>query len=165
MQTRPVASHPSSDQAGFTLVEVLIAIVVLVFGLIAVTNLLVVAAASNQVANHMTAASTEASEVLERLKAIPFTTLTAGGSVTSSSGSIANCAEPASNCVVAGNFNAQRLVPGVGTIQVLWEIEEVEPAVLFIRVRAESLGALAQRRSRSEFTVFRSCTATSLGCP
>ena len=42
-------------EAGFTLVEALVAVVVLVFGLMAVTNLLLVAASSNSVANQSTA--------------------------------------------------------------------------------------------------------------
>ena len=45
-------------EAGFTLIEALVAIVILAFGLMAVTNLLVVAAASNTVGNHSTAATT-----------------------------------------------------------------------------------------------------------
>ena len=40
-----------SRESGFTLVETLVAIVVLVFGLMAVTNLMLVAATSNTVAN------------------------------------------------------------------------------------------------------------------
>ncbi len=59
-------------EAGFTLIEALVAIVVLSFGLIAITNLLVVAASSNTVANQGTAAAAVASRELDRLKSLPF---------------------------------------------------------------------------------------------
>src|ERR671935_1116877 len=61
-----------SGEAGFTLAEALVAILILVVGLMAVTNLMVVSAASNVAANQGTAAATAATEVLERLKALPF---------------------------------------------------------------------------------------------
>ena len=44
-------------EAGFTLIEALVAIIILSFGLIAVTNLMLVAASSNTVANQGTAAA------------------------------------------------------------------------------------------------------------
>src|SRR5688572_2444174 len=72
-------TSPRAQERGFTLVEALIAMVILVFGIIAVTNLLIVAASSNNVANQGTAATTAATEALERLKAQPFHTLTQGG--------------------------------------------------------------------------------------
>jgi type II secretory pathway pseudopilin PulG len=165
------AGHP---EAGFTLVEALMSMVILSFGLIAVANLFLVGGTSNKAANQSTAATTQAVEVMERLKAIPFTTLMAatGGNLdfTSSSGtgSISNCTEPATaNCVIAGNFNMQRDLAGVGRVRVRWRI--VAPGAggtdtLFIAVRAEGLAPIVGGvRSRAEFTTFRSCTLT--GCP
>src|SRR5689334_4435500 len=72
--THPIPSGPEArrEEAGFTLIEVLIAIIVLVFGLIAVTNLFLVAGSSNAVANQATAASDVAAQVLEQLKAQPW---------------------------------------------------------------------------------------------
>ena len=52
-------------ESGFTLVEALVAIVVLVFGLMAVTNLMLVAASSNSVANQGTAAVASATRIVE----------------------------------------------------------------------------------------------------
>ncbi len=46
MKTRIRPAAPDAE-AGFTLIEALVAIVVLVFGLMAVTNLMIVAASSN----------------------------------------------------------------------------------------------------------------------
>jgi prepilin-type N-terminal cleavage/methylation domain-containing protein len=68
-------------EAGFTLVEVLISIVILVFGLVAVTNLFLVAGSSNMAANAGSAATAIASQQMEVLKALPFSDpqLAAGG--------------------------------------------------------------------------------------
>jgi prepilin-type N-terminal cleavage/methylation domain-containing protein len=62
-------ADPLDRESGFSLIEVMIAIVVLVFGIVAVANLMVVAAASNSTANHSTSAAALAYEEMERLKA------------------------------------------------------------------------------------------------
>jgi hypothetical protein len=151
-------------EAGFTLVEAMIAIVILVFGLMAITNLMIVSASSNTVANHMTAATGEANEVMERLKAIPFTQLTVGGSLTSDGGTIPNCQEATQNCVVVGNFNAYRGIQGVGVIRTRWTIESEDAQTMFVTVRAESTSPLVASRSRAELTMFRACTSPVQGC-
>ena len=69
----------SRAERGFTLIEVLIAIVVLVFGLIAITNLFLVAGSSNTVANQATAASDVAAQIVENLKAQPWNSAQARG--------------------------------------------------------------------------------------
>ena len=132
--------RPRTD-AGFTLVEALVAIVILVFGLIAITNLMLVSASSNSVANQSTAATTVATQTLEDLKMRAFADplLTAGGSVTSD---------------VTG-FNSNTSIEGVGTIHTRWSIVNVDPTTKFITVRSEGTGALARSRSRAEFTTFR----------
>jgi len=169
------ARNSREREAGFTLIEALAAIVILSFGLMAVTNLLIVAAASNSVGNHSTAATTAASETLERLKSRSFLTLTPGGDVNAGTmGNIPNCDEtptvpPATpnttECVVSGNYNARRGFAGVGMIQTFWEITRLDGQTLFIRVRSQSNSALAGARSRAEFTTFRTCTSTGIGCP
>jgi type IV pilus assembly protein PilV len=170
-------SSARSSEAGFTLVEVLIAIVILAFGLVAVTNLLVVAGTSNSVAHNSTGAVTEATDVMERLKAIPFGQLVTGGSLTVDQGTIVNCEEGVDalatdsnagvNCVVPGNFNAQRSNNTSGVIKTHWTITRtIDNQALFIVVRSESLAPLSRGRSRAEFTAFRSCTNTiDIGCP
>jgi type II secretory pathway pseudopilin PulG len=141
------------SEAGFTLVEALVAIVVLIFGLMAITNLMIVAASSNTAANQSTAAATTASQQMELLKAVPFTELAAGGSVTS-------------DATVSGTdyFNEVTL-PGVGTIHTRWEIAEPDGQTRFIRVRSEGIAKLVRSRSRAELTTFRTCTAVQRGCP
>lgn len=165
----PARHQPRTGESGFTLVEALVAIIVLAFGLMAVTNLLVVAAASNTVGNHSTAATTAASEVMERLKSRRFQSLTPGGDVEAETeGAISACDETppsTTDCVVPGNYNARREFPGVGLIRTFWEIEQVDGQVLFIKVRSQSTAPLAGARSRAEFTTFRSCTSTATGCP
>ena len=140
-----------SSEAGFTLVEALVAIVILVFGLIAVTNLLVVAASSNSVANQATAAATIAAQRLELLKAQPFTSLAVGGNLDSD----------------VTNFNQDDDVPGIGRIHTRWAVVSIagDAQVYFVAVRSEGTGVLSVRRSRAEFTTFRSCTNVALGCP
>jgi type II secretory pathway pseudopilin PulG len=168
----------SRRQAGFTLVEALVAMLVLTFGLIAITNLLIVASTSNSVANHSTAAATQASEVLERLRAVRFTDLRIGGDLGADVG-VPNC-DPdtdVNECIPRpmNNYNMRRSVDGVGFIKVRWQVcsdtaatncagpGAAGPDTLFIVVRAESEAPLAGARSRAEFTTFRTCTAAS--CP
>jgi type II secretory pathway pseudopilin PulG len=149
-------THTRPDEAGFTLVEALCAIVILVFGLIAITNLILVAATSNTVANHSTAATTLATQQMEALKATPFINLVPGGDLDSD-------ADPNFTNVVAG---AAPMVPGVGEVRVRWRVDALGcNQVLFLVVRGESLAPLAGTRSRAEFTALRTCTNVGLGCP
>ncbi|HET9317068.1 MAG TPA: prepilin-type N-terminal cleavage/methylation domain-containing protein [Vicinamibacteria bacterium] len=136
-------------EAGFTLIETLVAIVVLVFGLIAVTNLLLVGATNNSVANHGTAATSVATQRMELLKAEPFRDLTAGGDLNSD----------------VTDFSENVNVEGVGVINVRWQITAPEPQLRFIAVQAEGTGPMVRTRSRINLTTFRSCTADTAGCP
>jgi prepilin-type N-terminal cleavage/methylation domain-containing protein len=171
MAERSRSRRRVDGERGFTLVEALIAIVVLAVGLIGVTNLIVLAADSNSVANHATAAVTEATETIERLKAIPFVTLAvpipAGGTV----GDLDNplpaplvAGSAGADDVVVGVYNRIREVPGVGPIRTTWRIT-LGPAsdFMFIEVRSESASPMRGRRSRAELSTFRACTTA--GCP
>jgi len=167
---------PPTSESGFTLIEALIAIVVLMVGIVAIVNLFVVASTSNAVGNHSTAATGQATETMERLKAIPFLQITAAmggstvGDLDNDAGNILGCVETAvpgpPNCVVATNYNMARDIPGVGRIKTRWQIVRPGaggPDTLFIVVRSQSTATLAGIRSRSEFTTFRTCTVA--GCP
>lgn len=59
-------------EAGFTLVEVMIAIVILTVGLLSLAQMMVLATNSNTLSGRMTSSSNLAKEQLERLKATPF---------------------------------------------------------------------------------------------
>ena len=61
------------NAAGFTLMEVLIAMVILSFGLIAVASMQVVAIQINSAANKLTQATTMLQDKVEALLALPFT--------------------------------------------------------------------------------------------
>lgn len=147
-------------QAGFTLVEVLVAIVVLVFGLMAVTNLLLVAASSNTVAKHGTSAAAAAAAEMEVLKATPFPALQA--IATGPGGDLGAIVCPSANCVIQD-------IAGVGQIQTRFFVETVpgRAQALMIRVRSEGQGGLTGARSRAEYTTMRACTDVSPGrdCP
>lgn len=139
----PATHDAGHGQAGFTLVEVLIAIVVLVFGLIAVTNLFLVAASSNTVANQATAAADTAAQALENLKALNFDNAALNGGTTTL---------------------PIQVYAGVGPITTTITITVVDPQTKFIRVRSEGAGLLGRGRSRAEFTTYRTCTTPTLGC-
>ena len=156
-------------EAGFTLVEALVAIVVLVFGLMAVTNLMLVAASSNSVANQGTAAVASNIRAMDMIKATTFGELTEGGITPFST------ADTAKDCsatdLAVGDWHCNEDVPGVGRIHTHWWISAVVPAdprLWHVRVRSEGTGALSAARSRAEFTTFRACTNSDPGtggCP
>jgi len=155
-------------ESGFTLVEALVAMLMLTFGLIAITNLFIVAASSNTVANHSTVAAAQAAEVMERLKSVDFNALVVGGDLDADVGT-PDC-DPdtdANRCLGAGNYNMRRVIEGVGFVEVRWLIVDTNAAgaaTYFIAVRAWSDAPLAQDRSQAEFTTFRACTMGTL-CP
>jgi type II secretory pathway pseudopilin PulG len=172
MNDTPRRNVGSGAEAGFTLVEALVAVVVLIFGLMAVTNLMLVAASSNSVANQGTAAVTSASRAMDLLKATTYSALSAatplGSAFDPADGPAKECTDPT---LVFNDVGAHcyETLPGVGVIHTHWYVtQEADPRLLYIRVRSEGTGALAGARSRAEFTTFRACTnadpATG-GCP
>ena len=159
-------------EAGFTLVEALVAIVVLVFGLMAVTNLLLVAASSNSVANQGTAAVTSATRAMDLIKSTTHLTLrgSPGGTTFDPADGGKECTDP--SLTIGGpapDWHCSDTVPGVGVVHTHWWITATaDPRLLYVRVQSEGTGAMAGARSRAEFTTFRACTnsdpATG-GCP
>jgi type II secretory pathway pseudopilin PulG len=149
MQAAPVA-----DESGFTLIEAMFAMLILIVGLVAVTNLMIIGASSNSVANQMSATTALATSELERLKAIPFTSLATGGSVT------ADVADSS-----AANAYREDVVDGVGSIHTRWVVTSVSNQTRFIEVVSEPSGGFMKSRARADFSTFRTCTAVPLGCP
>ena len=166
METNTRRAALVDAQAGFTLVEVLAAVVVLSFGLMAVTNLLLVAASSTSVANQGSAAVNSATRALERLRAESFGDLPIGGETWSTQDGGKLCNDPDLELT---EFHCTDNVPGVGQVHTHWWITETtDLRLLHIRVQSEGMGALSGARSRANFTTFRSCTdadPVTGGCP
>ena len=157
----PIERIDRNGESGFTLVETLVAIVVLVFGLMAVTNLLLVAATSNTVANQASAATASASQVMDVLRSTRWADMVVGGNLN------ADTTSPSPDCRALVSpinaYNCDDNIPGVGTIKTRWQIA---PGVgtnrlVLITVRSEGTGALAGARSRSTFTSYRACTSSA----
>ena len=140
-----------NDQAGFTLIEALLAMVILSFGMIAITNLLLVAASSNSVGNHSTASTGLASQQMELLRAQTFTNIVPGGSLTADQ---------------TGYFRDDN-IDGVGSFKTRWRIVQIagDQQTRFINVRTEPTGGLFKDRGATEFSSFRTCTSVASGCP
>lgn len=152
------AERRRDGEAGFTLIEALVAMVILMFGIAAVANLMVVAGSSNTVANHGTAASAVASAQMELIKSTPFNNLPAAvaGSLNTDVGPTGVCGVTP----ITNTFNCNQQVVGVGRIHVRWEISvplaaNGVPNTRFIQVQAQSMAAAIGVRSRAQFTSFR----------
>lgn len=141
MKNIKAAETRRNGEAGFTLVEVLVAIVVLVFGLIAVTNLLLVAASNNTAANLGTASTAAATERMEQLKAMRF------------------------DALPSGTATVTVTMPGTGPIQVTTTVADGGlPSYRQITVEAAGVGPLVAARSRVVLTAIRSCVSSSFIC-
>ena len=106
---------------------------ILAVGLVAVTNLFVVAAASNQIGNLTTATATEASQTLERLKSVDFLTVLVPPGAPTNQGSLvadtgpANAVPSATTDVFVGGvppltYHMYRTIPSLGVIRTRWTI-------------------------------------------
>ena len=158
--------HSRRRESGFTLVETLVAIVVLVFGLMAVTNLLLVAATSNSVANQASAATASASQVMDTLRSTPWANLPPGGDLAADTTSPSpDCRAILAPTVGTPYYNCDDVIAGVGTIKTRWQITAAVGTVRMVQisVRSEGTGALAGARSRATFTTFRTCTQSTPG--
>ena len=152
---------------GFTLIEALVAMVVLIFGLMAVTNLLLVAASSNAVANQGTAAASSATRGMDMLRLTSFadllTVVGLGPDFSTHDGAGKDCNDPS---LRFDDWHCSVSLQGVGLIHTHWWIEETDLSpLLYIRVQSEGVGTLAGRRSRADFTTFRACSDQDPGSP
>lgn len=138
-------SAPKSRD-GFSLVEVMIAIVILTVGLLSLAQMMVVATNANAVAGRMTASAALAKQQLELLKAAPFYTNPANPSVGAMNPLLLSGGDLDAND--AGYFqlynaDGQPVDPGDGSLFVVrWQIDRlVDPkgsmplAMLRITVR------------------------------
>lgn len=154
-------------ESGFTLVEALFAIVIFAVGIMAVSNLMLVAASSNAAANVSTPATAAASQMLDIIKSTSFEDLVAAvptspaGSVT---GDVGATLTPCPSVFIAGSFNCDTFVAGVGPVHMRWMLEGFAPGIdgtwtaFKITVSAEGTGAFSGPRTRAQFTTIRACT-------
>ena len=161
MQPRDEIRKPASRDAGFSLIEVMIAIVILTVGLLSLAQTMVVATNANSLSGRMTSCSALAKEQLERLKATPFYTdaqarlrnplLTAGGDI---------------NATVGGysQLYDQDGLPAnaAGLFEVRWQITDIATALPLEMVRidmrclpAAGMGDQFAIIGEARFTTFR----------
>jgi prepilin-type N-terminal cleavage/methylation domain-containing protein len=69
---------PSRDRNGFTLIEILVALVILSIALLALAGLMVTTTRNNATGGHLTEAATFAQDTLERLRVSPLTSIPTG---------------------------------------------------------------------------------------
>jgi len=151
METTEQVPNPRAGEAGFTLIEALVAILVLVFGLMGIANLYLIASSSNQASSQGTAAANLAAARMETFKGADFADISVGNGLnaTGPCGGTAFCQEDD--------------VQGVGHFITRWRVEQVDNLTFYMRVRSEATGLLNQR-TRSELTSFRVCSG-SPSCP
>jgi len=158
-EVHAVAGRERSSEGGFTLVEALIAMVILMVGLAAVANMMIMAGTSNTAANLSSGATASATEAMETLKAQPFANLAPGTGFASPFGS------PGPGLSVNTAYRYAGGMSGVGKVDTRWEVST--PAnlsnVRFIEVRSQMLGRLGSGLSLTRFTTFRTCTEAT-GC-
>jgi len=146
-------SHIRKTEAGFTLLEAIIATLILLFGLASIFNLMIVAVSSNSLASRASGATTIASQEMEVLRSTAF-------SVLADSPVGVDTVETQT----PGFFRITTL-DGVGTFESRWQVQTLtDPNLKYLRVRTEPQG-FRGRAARAEFTAIRSCTAgTAAGC-
>lgn len=71
---------------GFTLIEILIALVFLSFSLLAIAGLMAMTTKNNSFGGHLTEAATFAQDRLEELRVIPYANLASGTDIKTSAG-------------------------------------------------------------------------------
>ena len=158
MRNHTTAVSHRRGEEGFTLIEALIAMLILIVGIAAISNLIVVAGTSNTVANSTTAASAVASQQMELLKTARYNTLVAGGTMV-----VPPNHTPHLQCntgLVAAVYAWDTNVPGVGSIHVQWEIVGPLPGAapagtVFINLLAQPVAPGIGIRGRARFTTFR----------
>ncbi len=159
-KTRPDAQR----EAGFTLIEALAAMVILTFGIMAVTNLMLIAGTSNSVANRSSSATLVATQQMEILKSLTW----GGPAPTGLQIPAAGVTQGDLDTDVA-NFFAVVDAPDNGVadtpVRVRWAVTGVDAWTVYVRVRAEAVGRLGGPRTRAEFTTFRTCTTGVAPCP
>lgn len=155
----PAIRNQRNDD-GFSLIEVMVAIVILTVGLLSLAQMMVLATNSNTLSGRMTSCSALAKEQLERLKSAPFYTnpaalirnpiLAAGGDINATVGGYSQF------------YDAQGTqAAGADMYEVRWQIADVPTALplamVSIQVRCLANQGLDQFSiiGEARFTTFR----------
>jgi prepilin-type N-terminal cleavage/methylation domain-containing protein len=154
------ATRDQRKDEGFSLIEVMVAIVILTVGLLSLAQMMVVATNSNSLSGRMTSCSALAKEQLERLKAAPFfpnppalvrnPLLAAGGDVNNTVGGYSQLYDP-DGLPTNGN----------GMFEVRWQIADVPTALplAMVRIDVRCLAATGADQfsfiGEARFTTFR----------
>jgi len=157
-----LSTRKRKNESGFTLIEVMVAIVILTVGLLSLAQMMVLATNSNTLSGRMTSASALAKEQLERLKAAPFYTdpttfvrnpvLADGGDIDATVGGYVQYYDPDGLPTAAAN----------ALYEVRWEIETIPTGLplqmLLIRVRCLPAAGMQDQFAiigEARFTTFR----------
>ncbi len=153
------ASRNQSNDEGFSLIEVMVAIMILMVGLLSLAQMMIVATNSNNLSGRMTSCSALAKEQLERLKASPFYTnpaalvrnpiLAAGGDTMNTVGGYSQVYDE------EGIATA-----GAGMFEVRWQITDIPTALPLdmVRINVRCLATNADQFNiigEARFTTFR----------
>jgi prepilin-type N-terminal cleavage/methylation domain-containing protein len=149
------------EEQGFSLVEVMVAIVILTVGLLTLAQMMVLATHSNTLSGRMTSSSALAKEQLERLKATPFyvdpltktrnPALVDGGDLDATSAGYAQF------------YDADgKPVGGAGTFEVRWQIKTINTnlPLEMVEIRVRCLPGAGMRDQfavigEARFTTYR----------
>lgn len=155
------AERTNRKDEGFSLIEVMVAIVILTVGLLSLAQMMVVATNSNSLSGRMTSCSALAKEQLERLKAAPFYTNPQAfvrNPMLSAGGDIANTVSGFSQLY---DTEGLPMAGGPGMYEVRWQIADVATplplAMVRIQVRCLAASGLDQFAviGEARFTTFR----------
>jgi hypothetical protein len=153
-ELRREPSAAADPEAGFTLIEALIAVVILIVGLAAVSNLMLVAASSNQTGNNLSMTTAEATARMETLKQVPFGTAPFVGAA------IQGSVPPA---LPVPGFSTQRTFPGGAQVTTQWLVQNPCPGAYHITVVSTTNQVLTGGpRSQASLSHLRACTVP--GC-
>ena len=141
----------TNDDRGFSLIEVMVAIVILTVGLLALAQMMVMATNSNNLSGRMTSCSGLAKEQLERLKSTPFYSVpanrtrhplfTAGGDINATVGGFSQLYDP--NGVPTA---------GGALYEVRWQITDVPTALPLEMVRIQ-VRCLPSQGNQDQFAI------------
>lgn len=147
-------THAVRDERGFSLIEVLVAIVILTVGLLSLAQMMVLSTNANTLSGRMTSCSALAKQQLERLKAAPFYT----PAPPARNPLLAQGGDPTLQTTVAGysQFYDMDGLPtgaGAGHFETRWAITDVVPPNLPLEMVRIDMRCLAAAGNQDQFAV------------